>query len=141
MRADGEDDSHYGLNAPVHLVRLTGLQAELESTRKQLEHQDRHCREMSSMLNIGVWEWDEIEDRPIYNSEEMAEIFGTDGVDSAELYDSKEGFLNYIHPEDSQRYREYIEDKTVFSHGKSHHVIEYRIIDGRGAVRHLREVA
>ena len=104
----------------------------LVEERARLEHAAR-------LANLGYWVWDEIDDRLLYCSDELARIFGYDsGAAYTATITSLEADIEGVHPDDRDAYRATIEraleTKTSFE-------IEYRIITKDGAVRTVREIA
>ncbi|MEM7221598.1 MAG: PAS-domain containing protein [Pseudomonadota bacterium] len=104
----------------------------LKEERARLEH-------AAQLANLGYWVWDELNDRALYFSDELARIFGYEsGADYAAKITSLEADINDLHPDDRDAYRatikEALETKTSFQ-------VEYRIITQDGAVRTVREIA
>ena len=103
--------------------------------RQQLNH------ELSSAINLGYWEWDEIEDKPEYFSEEMALIYGVSQESLYQQYRCEEDFFHLIHPDDLDHYRSNIGGglNPEMRRGPAH-VFDYRIIRPDGEERHVREL-
>ena len=104
-----------------------------------LREERARLRHAAHLANLGYWVWDEINDRALYFSDELARIFGYDsGTDYAARITSLEADINDLHPDDRAAYRATIqharETKTSFQ-------IEYRIITQDGALRTVREIA
>ena len=59
------------------------------------------------MLDLGTWEWDEIEGRPISYSDGMAAVFGLAPEQFESLYRSIDDFANVVHHDDRAYYLEH----------------------------------
>ena len=125
------------------------LVEKLEALRKQvhelrappsanrLPKTDALYRETERLAKLGHWEWDEVADRCIYCSEELARLHG---VSVAELLDratSLEADLEWVHPDDRQRYRA-MSDELLEYRGDLE--IEYRLLQPDGTYLEVREV-
>jgi PAS domain S-box-containing protein len=73
---------------------------QLEKAYHSLKESEKGLAEAQKMAHIGNWEWDIVFDKA-YWSEEMYCIFGRDLGKAAPSYNE---FLNYIHPDDKDRY-------------------------------------
>jgi len=60
---------------------------------------------LSAAIKLGYWEWDEIENRPSYFSQEMVTILGMDLASLYEQYQCEEDPFHLIHPDDLDHYR------------------------------------
>ena len=117
---------------------VADLKRQLEEANAALEARDMRRREFSRMLNLGIWEWDEVEDRPLFYSEGMGEIFGIDHADLAANFRSLDEFQKLLHPDDLQEYLEHQDTRAILKPGVNH-VYDYRIVIGDDEVRYLRE--
>ncbi len=97
------------------------------------------------IANVGHWEWDEIADRLITCSEEMARIFGVSVDDYSENSATLDAALKWVHPEEREQYaREREEYREANTHGYDKSVpldCEYRITKQDEEVRYIRELA
>ena len=116
------------------------LREKLEFAVKTHETEKNQLKIISKDLNLGFWEWDEIENRAIYYSEEYATIFGIGREELEQQYQTLYDFSKKVHPDDLENYNQnltlsnYTSLKT--SQGFSH---EFRIIRPDGQVRHVKE--
>ena len=114
--------------------RLADRDAELES-RKERE------QTLSGAIKLGLWEWDEVNNRPSYLSEEFASILGLSQTEVSELYHCEEDLYRFIHPDDLENYKHHVlmlaREKN--SDGKAH-VFDYRVVRPDGEIRHVREM-
>ena len=96
---------------------------------------------VSKNLRAGFWEWDEIEDRVISYSEEMAAIFN---FSLEELYansQSLEDYYRFVHPDDLEHYKQHISDvKKELRDFRDAHVCEYHLLLSDGTIRYVREM-
>ncbi len=121
------------------------MQQQVEDLKQRLDeansllsfHEDR-THSLSQMLNLGIWEWDERADKPIFVSDEMAGIFGVDKERIHEIFRTGKDFESHIHPDDLEHYRRHLDSSVHLAEGNQH-VFGYRIIRGKGEVRYLRE--
>jgi EAL domain-containing protein (putative c-di-GMP-specific phosphodiesterase class I)/signal transduction histidine kinase/DNA-binding response OmpR family regulator/HPt (histidine-containing phosphotransfer) domain-containing protein len=117
---------------------IATLRAQLDKAQALIEFHDYRRKEFSKMLKLGIWEWDEIDDKPIAYSDEMANVFGVDLSELEAIFKSKGDFEKLVHPKDRKHYRQNLDSKTILKPGKSH-VFDYRIITRDGETRQLRE--
>ena len=112
------------------------------SERKRVEaalrESEARLAKTARMARVGYWVWDEIEDKAVYCSNELAEINGVaTGKELAAMLTSTEKDLSTIHPDDrdyvAKTARESVAEKRGYD-------IEYRLIRSDGEVRHLREI-
>ena len=90
------------------------------------------------MLNLGIWEWDELTDRPLAYSAELADVFGIDPAELERLFENRVEFDRIVHPDDLQHYRSHLDTKTILQPGVCHE-FDFRVIIGKDEVRYLRE--
>ena len=115
------------------------LQAELDEARAAIEFRDERRQALSNMLRIGVWEWDEINGRPTYYSDELADVYGIDPKSLKTGFKSTRDFEQLVHPEDLETYREHSNSSKYLKPGESHEY-EYRVVSKKGQIRFLREI-
>jgi PAS domain S-box-containing protein len=119
---------------------IAELREQLEEARASIEFRDYRRRAMSKMLKIGIWEWDEIADKPLFYSDELAEIFGVDIDEFIGKFKSSKDFEYLVHPDDRETYRQNLDSGSVLEEGGIHS-FDYRIVDSDGHTRQLREFA
>ncbi len=114
------------------------LRAQLSEARALLEFRDYRSKELSRMLDLGIWEWDEIADKPIFYSEEMADVFGLEFDELKNIFRSAADFEKLVHPHDREFYRAHLDSKSILKPGE-YHMFDYRILTRDGETRQLRE--
>jgi PAS domain S-box-containing protein len=117
---------------------IGSLNREKSTTYKALLESEGRYRRAARLTNMGHWIWDEIEDKCIYCSEELAEIFGVSVDEYLKRGSTWEGDLEWIHPDDLVHYESVVFGACDDNKG---YEIQCRIIRGDGQVRHLHEVA
>ena len=139
------------LNLDTHATKqqlldeIESLQKNLVELEDKVDEKDERHRNLEQALRIGYWEWDEIEDRAIYYSDEVAAIFGV----KSEVLENRdhrlEGFYPYIHPEDLEHYKKnsqsdsQSDSKYRYPPGEAHS-FDYRLLKSDGEIRHIREI-
>jgi diguanylate cyclase (GGDEF)-like protein/PAS domain S-box-containing protein len=111
-------------------------------TREDLEVELGKLRRRETLFDatdqiakIGHYEWSYQHDRLVSCSEEYANLFNMSVEEVIEAQDSWQKTLQYIHPDDHDRYRlaaNELRDNRSLS-------IEYRILFEDGSIRHVRE--
>ena len=66
------------------------LKAELAQMRRSMDLQKYRRHEVSKMLKVGFWEWDEIHQQPISFSPEMADVLGIDQAQVEAIFHDSE---------------------------------------------------
>jgi PAS domain S-box-containing protein len=116
------------------------LREKLEFSVKTHETEKNQLKIISKDLNLGFWEWDEIENRAVYYSEEYATIFGIGREELEQQYQTLYDFAKKVHPDDLENYNQNLTLSNYTSlktgQGFSH---EFRIIRSDGQVRHVKE--
>ena len=87
---------------------------------------------------MGFWEWDEITQRPISYSPEMAAVLGLDRAQMEELFRHPDGFKRILHPDDLVHYEKNLDSRRLLKPGVSR-AFEYRILVGQRETRCIRE--
>ena len=130
------------IGSSEHALReeIAELRAQLDEARASIEFRDYRRRAMSKMLKIGIWEWDEIADKPLFYSDELAGIFGVDIDRFIKKFKSSKDFEYLVHPDDRESYRQNVDTGASLEQG-SIHSFDYRIVDDEGNTRQLREFA
>ncbi len=133
-------------------IRVEGRTAELRAANESLSRQiterkqaEAALRESEARLTtgakiakVGYWVWDEIEEKATYCSDEMAEICGVAaGRELASMLTSFERDLEFVHPDDRDRFAELVRESEALKTGYD---TEYRIVRADGEVRHLRQI-
>jgi PAS domain-containing protein len=116
---------------------IDALRSELAAATASIESRDYRSGTFSRMLNLGIWEWDEIEGKPIFYSEQMAEVYGVDADDFESGFTSQTDFERLVHRDDLEHFRERI-DGQILEPGVPN-IFDYRIITGKREIRYLRE--
>jgi len=117
---------------------IAELKAQLVEAQAAIEFRDIRSRELSKMLNLGIWEWDEKAKKPVSYSVEMADVLGINQGELKKLYRQPEQIESIIHPEDKAHYLENLNSEEHLRPGE-HHVFDYRVITKKGETRYLRE--
>ena len=145
VRDDGEVLDVVEVAAPIldgegRLVRSVGFVQDItERKRAETALARTHAlyEETERLARLGHWEWDEIEDKCIYCSDELACLHGISVADYVRQANSTEADLKWIHPDDRDRYHQAIEK---FAHEGVEGEIEYRLLSGDKQVLDVREV-
>jgi PAS domain S-box-containing protein len=111
---------------------------ERKQAEEALRESEARLSKATEMAKIGYWVWDEVEDKAIYCSEELAKMYGVaSGADLAAMLTSHAADLEWVHPDDRERFDEVVRTAKETKRGYD---FEYRIINAKGEVRHLREL-
>ena len=114
------------------------LRAKMAKIQRNLEAQKYRRRELSKMLKVGFWEWDEIAGKPVSYSVEMADVLGLDLAILEKIFHRPETFKRFLHPEDQQLYQDKIDSRTQLSPGLPR-VHDYRVLVDDHETRYIRE--
>ncbi|MFZ2406048.1 MAG: PAS domain S-box protein, partial [Methylobacter sp.] len=130
IRALGDTDyDHQGLPQ-----RLTGICMDITKTKIAeiaLQESDERLRLAQSAAGIGIWDWDTVHDRAVFNAQYYQLLGLPEGVSQ-----SYEDFLSMVHPEDRPRLDAMVQQ--ALAEGMQDYNIEYRLIRGDdGATRWL----
>ena len=117
---------------------IAQLRAQLAEAQALNELREFRRRELSKMLNLGIWEWDEKANQPLSYARELADIIGIDPTELETLYRSPEQLKKIVHPEDRESYLEHLDSRSILRPGVRH-VFDYRIITRSRETRYLRE--
>ena len=117
---------------------IAQLRSQLASAQEYIEFQRFRRFELSRMLKVGFWEWDEIAQKPISYSPEMADVLGLDEDSLEKLFHNPEAFKRILHPDDLQHYLDSIDGRSHLKPGVARE-FDYRILIGDGEVRYIRE--
>ncbi len=111
---------------------------ERKRTEEALRESEVRLAKTAKIAKVGYWVWDEIEDKAVYCSDELAEINGVaTGRELAAMLTSLEKDLEWVHPDDRDRIAKTARESMAEQRGYD---IEFRIIRSDGEVRHLREI-
>ena len=121
------------------------LRAENEALKERLAEAEamveffklrRH--EVSKMLKVGFWEWDEKANRPNSYSPEMADVLGLDQSALEACFRNPVEFERILHPQDIEHYQNHIDSQAILMPGIFHEC-EYRILVDHRETRYIRE--
>lgn len=118
-------------------AEIKALRVELDEAQAAIEFRDHRARELSKMLKLGIWEWDEIENKANFYSNEMAAVYGADVEEFKNEFRTQADFERIVHPDDLAYFRERIDGRNLEPGVSSR--FDYRIVDSQGEIRHLRE--
>ena len=93
--------------------------------------------ETESLARCGHWEWDEVEDRCIYCSEELARLHGLTVQEYLACATSIEADAQSVHPDDREGYLAAFADKERNAESIE---LGYRLLQPDGGWIHVREV-
>ncbi len=111
-------------------------QAEVSS-----EFRQELTRTLSAAIDIGYWEWDDVENKPTYLSDEMAVILGMTPAALSEMYQCEADYFPLVHPHDLSLYCENLSAILDPKHLRGQaHTFDYRIVRPSGEVRYVREL-
>ena len=108
---------------------------ELEVELEKLRRRETLFDATDQVAKIGHYEWNYESDRLESCSEEYANLFNMSVEEALEAQGSWQKTLQYIHPDDHDRYR-HAESELRNNRSLS---TEYRILTGDGSIRHVRE--
>ena len=114
------------------------LREQLKQAQELIQLQDNRRFELSEMLSVGFWEWDEISHKPTFYSPEMANVLGVDKARLDKLFRHPEEIKQILHPDDLLHYEENMDSRNLLKPGVSR-VFEYRILVDQGEIRFIRE--
>ncbi len=117
--------------------RGTGRDITAEQTAEKARVESTTLYKRTTRLaRLGHWVWDEIEDRSIYCSEELARIHGVTPDEFIAMTQSSDDDLQRVHPGDREKFRLAVEHAIA---NKTGFQVEYRIVRPDGVIVHLRE--
>ncbi len=141
MRSDNSAIELANSSNQVLLDEIKSLRLQLAEARDQsnLWYQQLHA--ISTSLKIGFWEWNQISDKVIFYSDEMADLYGLSIDDLYSRCQSIDDFYHFIHPEDQCIYKKNADSvKKDLRDFRDAQVSEYRLLLPEGRVRHVREL-
>ena len=117
------------------VVEQAGVPDNTPAGRRKLEAM---IDETERLARLGHWEWDEIEDRCLYCSKQLAHLHGYSVETFLAKATSMAAILHMVHPEDRDLYTTAIEDARRSCSG---YEVEYRLLRADGACLQVREVS
>lgn len=92
---------------------------------------------VGNFANLGFWEWDAIDDKCIYCSEEAAKLHGLTVDEYLAQVTTLEGSSAFVHPVDRPAY---VESLAKYIADPARVEIEVRLLAGDDKVRHVRQL-
>jgi len=114
------------------------LRTQLSAAREQNTFLEFRRRELSKMLKLGIWEWDEQANKPIGYSRELADVIGIDPTELEVLFQDPKQLHKIVHPKDREFYLENLDSRSILRPDE-YHVYDYRVITKSRKTRYLRE--
>ena len=115
-----------------HDDKVSGLGAVVTDITEQRESQQL-LGQAARIAHLGHWRYDELADRFVMVSQELADIYGCTTEEFLAYSEERQYIDQFVHPDDKEYVNQsYSEYKTNF---------EYRIVRKDGVVRHVREQA
>jgi EAL domain-containing protein (putative c-di-GMP-specific phosphodiesterase class I)/signal transduction histidine kinase/DNA-binding response OmpR family regulator/HPt (histidine-containing phosphotransfer) domain-containing protein len=114
------------------------LRAQLSKAQDLIEFQKHRRGELSRLLKVGFWEWDEQEHLPTSYSPDVADVLGLSNAQLERYYDNPDDFKSIIHPDDLALYEENLNGRQLLT-PESSCVFDYRILPDQRHVRYIRE--
>ncbi len=108
---------------------------ERKRAEEALKESERTLASAQRIAGLGHWLWDEVENRIITVSEQLAHIFG---VEPEEFPRTSEGWFAFIHPDDRERAVAEIERCIA---NQSGYDLEYRIVRSDNQIRFVRDLS
>jgi PAS domain S-box-containing protein len=122
------------------VTRIVGANTDITAI-KQREQELTDLQKMLSrgaeLAKLGYWAWDEVNDRCIYCTEEVARLHGLTVEEYYRLLGSNMNIAQRVHPEDRQRYLDVIESSRAACRPYD---MEFRLHHRNGELIHTREV-
>jgi PAS domain S-box-containing protein len=127
-----------GEDGRVH--RVVGASGDI-TERKEAEEELRQNQALfdhaARLASLGHWAYDELEDKAIYASEEIARIHGVTAEEHVSTLSSTEKDVERAHPEDRARLEQVLRQAKAAARPYD---VEYRIVRPDGEIRHVREL-
>jgi PAS domain S-box-containing protein len=147
VRPDGEIRWINEVSEPEYddhgrLIRSIGTCQDItERKLAEVALRDREIRlsHSASLAKLGHWVWDEVSDRYVYCSDELARIYGFSSPEAFLAHCStRAGEVELLHPDDQVRVTDSIQQAID---AKINCDIEYRIVRRGGEVRHVHAIS
>jgi EAL domain-containing protein (putative c-di-GMP-specific phosphodiesterase class I)/signal transduction histidine kinase/DNA-binding response OmpR family regulator len=123
------------------LAEITWLQTTVNSLETRIQDDVVLFRSLSKGLKLGLWEWDEVNDRPIYLSPEFAAMFGIDSNLISQTIRSSRDFDQFVYAWDLKYYHQETQGYLHSQREKGGmHCFEYRVKRPNGDLVNIREV-
>ena len=138
MTAKVKKLSETSSNEQVLLDEIADLRAQLADAHELIKFREFRRQELSKILNLAMWECDEIANTPVNVAPEMADVIGVDLAELEKYFHHPEQLKDLVHLDDREYYLEHSKAKSFLTPG-SCHVFDYRVVDDTGEIRYLRE--
>ena len=125
-----------GSSGPLFVAGVTEDITEQKANESRVYEIDALLRQAADMAQLGHWIWDEIEDRCIYCSPTLADMFEMTPKTYLETYGTMDTLRMLVHPADRARYDRVMQESAETATGYD---IEYRERSREGKYRHFRE--
>ena len=110
--------------------------AQQKNTLRVIAQSEAFLGQSAEVAHLGYAIWDDILDRDVTVTEELARIHGLTRDEYLEFVSSMEKYLEFIVPEDRKKYLDYENQSDAYFAGEPAG-IEYRIMRADGEIRHL----
>ena len=114
--------------------------AQQKNTLRAIAQSEAFLEQSAEIAHLGYAVWDDILDRDVTVSEELARIHGLTRVEYLETVSSMEKYLEFVVPDDREKYMDYENQFGADDSGEAAGV-EYRIMRPDGEIRHLQASA
>jgi PAS domain S-box-containing protein len=114
-----------------------GQREQLKTPSDELEESEARYVEATRLANLGHWIYDEVVDKLVFCSDELARIHGVTPGEYLAMVSSTEADIQRAHVDDRAAY-----GKTIKSAQRdaTSYEVEYRIVRPNGEIRYIREV-
>ncbi|MFQ5776242.1 MAG: type II toxin-antitoxin system prevent-host-death family antitoxin [Kiloniellaceae bacterium] len=126
--------TYRGERAVLSVFRDIAERKRSEEAIKEREAQLKHAQ---AMAKLGGFVWDDVSNRCLYCSEELAGLIGTTVEEIMATRATHDSLLSRIHPDDRARYQAVIEAANA---RVTPYDVEYRVHDDAGSLRYWREM-